>query len=55
VTTGARAVPLVNVALSHSSFAPAIRLAAAGLGVVVTAVAAQVPLPLPFTPVPSRG
>jgi len=48
----ARSGSLVNVSVSHSSFAPAIRVAAVALAVLLTAAAAQVSWPLPFTPVP---
>jgi biotin transport system substrate-specific component len=52
MTVNMRTGTLVSVAVSHSSFAPAIRIGAVALSVVLTAAAAQVSLPLPFTPVP---
>lgn len=52
MTVNVRTGTLVSLAVSHSSFAPAIRTGAVVLSVVLTAAAAQVSLPLPFTPVP---
>jgi biotin transport system substrate-specific component len=52
MTVNVRTGTLVSLAVSHSSFAPAIRIGAVVLSVVLTAAAAQVSLPLPFTPVP---
>ena len=43
---------LLEVSVSQSTLAPAIKLAAVMLAVAVTAAAAQVSVPLPFTPVP---
>ena len=48
----ARSGSLIDATASHSSVAPAIRVAGVVLAVSLTAAAAQVSVTLPFTPVP---